>query len=140
MTSFKHQFLNLLPPSLEPHTLYVSMEYGTVVHLCACGCGSKVVTPLSPKDWKLIFDGNSLTLSPSIGNWQFPCRSHYWIRDSKVKWAANSNLSVAKRPAPSVATSHLAEKNSTTHDTDKLRDRKNSPSFWRRLKRRWRSR
>jgi hypothetical protein len=46
------------------------------------------VTPLSPTDWKLIFDGQSISLDPSIGNWSFPCKSHYWIRSGKVRWAA----------------------------------------------------
>ena len=25
--------------------------------------------------------------NPSIGNWSFPCRSHYWIRNNTVQWA-----------------------------------------------------
>jgi hypothetical protein len=31
-------------------------------------------------------DGPSLY--PSVGNWQEPCQSHYWIERGKVKWAA----------------------------------------------------
>jgi hypothetical protein len=45
------------------------------------------VTPIRPTDWKLIFDGKTVTLHPSIGNWSFPCQSHYWIRGNRVKWA-----------------------------------------------------
>jgi hypothetical protein len=56
------------------------------MHLCACGCGNRVVTPLSPKGWRLIFDG-SFSLYPSIGNWSFPCQSHYWIRNESVIWS-----------------------------------------------------
>jgi hypothetical protein len=48
-----------------------------------------VVTPFSPTDWKLYFDGENVSLEPSIGNWSFPCRSHYWIRGGEVRWAAN---------------------------------------------------
>jgi len=29
-----------------------------------------------------------VTLDPSIGNWSFPCRSHYRIRNNRVRWAA----------------------------------------------------
>ena len=29
----------------------------------------------------------STPLDPSIGNWSFPCQSHYWIRNDRVKWA-----------------------------------------------------
>jgi len=54
---------------------------------CCCGCGREVVTPLSPTDWKPLFDGETISLDPSIGNWSFPCRSHYWIRENRVEWA-----------------------------------------------------
>ncbi len=67
--------------------LYVSIEYATTVHKCACGCGKEVVTPLSPTDWMLIFDGKTVSLDPSIGNWGFPCRSHYWVRTNRAVWA-----------------------------------------------------
>lgn len=30
-----------------------------------------------------------VTLHPSIGNWGFPCRSHYLIRRNKVVWAGS---------------------------------------------------
>lgn len=29
------------------------------------------------------------TLSPSIGNWNFRCRSHYWIRQNRVEWVGS---------------------------------------------------
>jgi hypothetical protein len=86
-TSLAPQFVEVIPESLEFGVLYVSMTYATAIHQCACGCGREVVTPFSPTDWKLYFDGESVTLKPSIGNWSFPCRSHYWIRGGKVKWA-----------------------------------------------------
>lgn len=85
---FKHQFVEFIPEELHSGTLYVSLRFATVSHLCACGCGMKVVTPLKPTDWKLIFDGKTISLNPSIGNWNFPCRSHYWIRNNRVKWAS----------------------------------------------------
>lgn len=75
-----------IPTVLNKHTLYVSFEYGTAMHLCACGCGSEVVTPLRPTDWRLTFNG-TWSLSPSIGNWALPCRSHYLIIDEQVRWA-----------------------------------------------------
>ena len=81
-----HEFVKTIPDELEELTFYVSMDYATVVHMCCCGCGREVVTPLSPTDWTLIFDGVSISLSPSIGNWSFECRSHYWISKSKVRW------------------------------------------------------
>jgi len=82
-----HEFVEFIPNVLEDGKIYVSMEYATVVHKCCCGCGKEVVTPLSPTDWKLIFNGKAISLHPSVGNWSFPCRSHYWIRDNTVMWA-----------------------------------------------------
>jgi hypothetical protein len=82
-----HEFVEFIPDVVEEGKLYVSIEYATVVHKCCCGCGKEVVTPLSPADWRLIFDGKTISLDPSIGNWSFPCRSHYWIRNNRVRWA-----------------------------------------------------
>lgn len=82
-----HEFVRAIPDELEERTLYVSMDYATAVHKCCCGCGREVVTPLSPTDWKLVFDGESICLCPSIGNWSFECQSHYWISKSTARWA-----------------------------------------------------
>ena len=89
VTSLSHKFVECIPQLLEHGVLYISMEYGTVAHRCCCGCGREVVTPLTPTDWKLTFDGETISLYPSIGNWSFPCRSHYVIRNSRIEWAAD---------------------------------------------------
>lgn len=85
--TLKHEFVQFIPEELQGGTIYVSIRFATVAHLCACGCKTKVVTPLKPTDWKLTFDGKTVTLDPSIGNWSFPCRSHYWVRNNRVQWA-----------------------------------------------------
>lgn len=85
--SLKHEFVEYIPDDLEDRTIYISIAFATVAHKCCCGCGSEVITPLSPTDWQLIFDGKSISLYPSIGNWNFACRSHYWIERNMVKWA-----------------------------------------------------
>ena len=82
----KHEFVEFIPKQREEGVLYISIPYATAVHNCFCGCGLKVVTPISPVGWKLIFDGDTVTLSPSIGNSSFPCRSHYFIRRNTVVW------------------------------------------------------
>jgi hypothetical protein len=81
------KFVEFVPKELEEGTLYISTEYATAVHRCCCGCGSKITTPLDPDEWRLIFDGKTVSLEPSIGNWSFPCQSHYWIRRNKVVWS-----------------------------------------------------
>ena len=83
-----HEFVEFIPNELEHATLYVSIPYATCVHLCFCGCGERVVTPLSPIDWRLTFDGESVSLDPSVGNWNLDCESHYWIECGRVRWAA----------------------------------------------------
>jgi Family of unknown function (DUF6527) len=87
MIMMRHEFVEYIPEKLEEGVLYISIPYVTAVHNCACGCGEETVTPISPAGWKLIFDGESISLYPSIGNWSIPCKSHYWIRDGRVTWA-----------------------------------------------------
>jgi hypothetical protein len=84
---FKHEEVDSIPERLQPNTLYVTIEGDVAGHLCACGCGREVITPLSPTDWAITFSRHGPTLSPSIGNWGFPCRSHYFIRNGAVVWA-----------------------------------------------------
>lgn len=87
MTKFRHEFIINAPDKLQDKTLYISMEYATVVHLCACGCRGVVSLPLSPAEWSMLFDGENISLYPSICNWGLTCESHYWIKNSEVKWA-----------------------------------------------------
>lgn len=88
-TFFTVEFVDSIPvvDAMLPGVMYVSMKYATISHRCACGCGLEVVTPLSRTDWRLYYDGETISLHPSIGNWSFPCQSHYWIKNNDVKWA-----------------------------------------------------
>lgn len=79
-----HRFVLEFPEQLDPGILYVSMEYGSVTHSCCCGCGQEIVTPLAPTDWKITYDGETISLHPSVGSWTLPCRSHYVIRHNRV--------------------------------------------------------
>lgn len=83
-----HQFVEFIPEVLGDGILYISRPYKTAVHKCFCGCGEEVVTPLIPTEWTLSTSKDGVSLFPSIGNWSLPCRSHYWIKNSKVVWAA----------------------------------------------------
>lgn len=82
-----HEFVEYIPDCLADGVIYVSIPYATAVHKCCCGCGNEVITPITPTDWELTFDGQSISLSPSIGNWNFACKSHYWIRRNRIIWA-----------------------------------------------------
>lgn len=90
---------------------------------CACGCGSEVVTPIHPTRWKLTFAGKSISLYPSIGNWDFMCGSHYWIKRNwikrnKVVWArswSEKEIS-AKRQQEDSVTQRYFEKSGKRDD------------------------
>lgn len=83
----KAQFVEFIPEEIIDGILYISIPFATATHNCACGCGQRVVTPIKPSDWSILWDGESVTLDPSIGNWSFPCKSHYWIRRNEIIWA-----------------------------------------------------
>lgn len=76
-----------MPNVIEDGILYISIEYCTAIHTCVCGCRNEVVTPITPTDWTLLFDGKTVSLEPSIGNWNFECKSHYWITKNQVHFA-----------------------------------------------------
>lgn len=86
-TQLRPEFVQYIPETLEPGVLYVSRRYNTASHLCCCGCGLEVVTPLNPAKWQLKESNGAVSLTPSIGNWSFPCRSHYWVTDGTIEWA-----------------------------------------------------
>jgi uncharacterized protein DUF6527 len=88
LTTIKLVRIQYIPKDLEPGILYVSQEFEAAVHLCACGCGAKVSTPLGPTEWSLKETTTGPSLYPSVGNWQFPCKSHYWIFGGEIRWAA----------------------------------------------------
>ena len=84
----KLQRVQYMPKDLNPGVLYVSEQFGAVAHLCACGCGAKIRTPLGPTEWSIEETDNGPTLRPSVGNWQQACQSHYLITRGEVIWAA----------------------------------------------------
>jgi Family of unknown function (DUF6527) len=86
VTDFRLAKVHYVPAVLEPGVLYVSEEYKIAMHLCACGCGSKVPVSLGPAGWTVTERNGRPTIRPSIGNGQLPCRSHYLISDGKVEW------------------------------------------------------
>lgn len=85
--AIQHEFVDFIPQELKERTLYISIEFATASHKCFCGCGAEVVTPISPVGWRLTYDGETVSLSPSIGSWSLECKSHYWVRRNVVQWA-----------------------------------------------------
>lgn len=85
-TDYKTLFVDRMPTEIEDGVLYVLPHLQVAIHNCMCGCGEKVVTPLGDCQWSWNYDGNNVTLSPSVGNFQYDCKSHYFLRQGKVIW------------------------------------------------------
>lgn len=72
--------------------IYISYKYNSALHLCLCGCKGKVSTPLNSKahpeaGWTITEDAQRrITLTPSIGNFQEKCKSHYIITSNKANF------------------------------------------------------
>lgn len=145
VTILTYEFVEYIPDDLRDGTLYVSMAFATVAHKCCCGCGSEVITPLSPTDWRLIFDGESISLDPSIGNWSFPCQSHYWIKRNRVIWAPrwSQEMVNAGRGQDSLAKERYFSSTKTPVLDDTIasvrrpEEGKPKESLWRKLKKWW---
>jgi hypothetical protein len=86
LNSIRPEFVDSAPLSLSPGVLYISERFKTALHLCPCGCGEKVITPLSPARWQVSCSAGAVSLYPSIGNWDYACRSHYFIRRNQIVW------------------------------------------------------
>ncbi|WP_219737190.1 MULTISPECIES: DUF6527 family protein [unclassified Pseudomonas] len=134
------QFVERFPDKLEQGELYLAMEFATAAHLCACGCGNKVITPFSPTDWQMYFDGETVSLKPSIGNWSFKCRSHYWVRSGRIEWAGNMSQETInlgrKRDAEAKARLQSSEPREqlVLQSAPKIQELNNTQSFTTRLK------
>jgi hypothetical protein len=140
LQTLTHKFVEFVPEELEQGILYISIQYTTASHKCCCGCGFEVVTPISPDGWKFIFNGKTVSLEPSIGNWGFECQSHYWITRNQVRWAEKWS----ERRIKATQGIRRGEKASETADETRVveapqTDDKMPPpkkeGMWRRLKR-----
>lgn len=132
------EFVEFMPPELAKGKLYISMTYATTAHLCACGCGNKVVLPLSPADWQLYFDGDAVSLTPSIGNWEFPCRSHYWITRNAIKWDvpwSKRQIEAGRRRDQADLDSYFASRAAVTSDEQSAGETRRHKSWGKRLRR-----
>lgn len=89
LESIEPIFVENVPEKLEEGKLYISEIYKVAVHLCACGCGEKAVTPLKAGEWTLTKNNEAVSLSPSIGNWKWESpnyHAHYYITNNKIIW------------------------------------------------------
>jgi len=118
ISSITPVYVDNIPDHLEEGVLYICEGYKTVVHKCCCGCGEEVVTPLSPADWSLKITGGKASLKPSIGNWDFDCRSHYWITRNQVQ----QSYDMTEREISYMKVKDKADKNAYVERVNRERD------------------
>jgi hypothetical protein len=133
-------FVDTIPDRLEEGVLYICERYRTAVHKCCCGCGEEVVTPLTPVDWLVRKKNNAVSLTPSIGNWSFACRSHYWINRNQVVWAGN----LSQRQIEEVKARDKADKEDYVAAINRQKEQQARPAsvivkLWQALVRWWKS-
>ena len=72
-------FVDVIPSDMEQGKVYISEKYNVSIHLCLCGCGQETVLPFNNPvhGWNLIKSNKGISFTPSVGNFQFACKSHY---------------------------------------------------------------
>ncbi len=79
------QYVEQLPDQMEEGVLYICEEFDLTAHKCCCGCGEDVYNKINPAKWRLTKMRNgSVSLYPSVGNWKYACKAHYWIHKNRV--------------------------------------------------------
>jgi hypothetical protein len=88
INSITPEYMEHIPEDIKEGILYISKEFETAIHLCACGCGRKTVTPFGKGGWVLTESDGLVTLRPSIGNFrgENPYHAHYYITNNKIEW------------------------------------------------------
>lgn len=82
----KHVYVDYMPDVLEEGIIYISELCKVSIHNCLCGCGEETVLPLMNGQWTLLKNGDKISFTPSIGNFQFACKSHYIITNNKANF------------------------------------------------------
>jgi hypothetical protein len=88
-------FVETLPDveQMEEAKIYISKKYHCSGHRCLCGCGELTILPFNLiingqyRGWNLIeHDNGKISFTPSVGNFQIPCKSHYIITKNKANF------------------------------------------------------
>lgn len=112
-----------MPDVFTSGEIYISPTHRLTEHLCACGCGAEVSLPLDPSDWSISFDGETLSLYPSVGNERLPCKSHYVIRRSRTIWCREVSMLDAT----------MKRENDRAEKLDHIARKQRKKRWWRRL-------
>lgn len=123
-------FVEKIPAQLDAGILYISLAYRTASHLCACGCGRRIATPIrpSPHGWTIEYNGENVSLHPSVGLSELPCNSHYIVDQGRVVWLPAEGSPVYHRFAITTLGANRRRLLSTPSDPRPERE----TSWWRR--------
>lgn len=83
--TIKPVFVDVIPDFYVQDEVYISMKYKVSKHLCLCGCGEMTIMPfdLIPNQWwTIVENGDLISFIGSVGNFRFPCKSHYIITNN----------------------------------------------------------
>lgn len=139
--TLEHRFVRTVPRELNLGVLYISMDYATAVHSCCCGCGERVVTPFTPTDWCMTFDGETVSLSPSVGNWNQKCRSHYVVQRGRILEAglwSDAQVEAERRRDKKAKNAHYSQSTSSAsvpaRSVAVQKPQQRLPNVWSRIK------
>lgn len=105
--SYRVEHVDRLPAYLEEGIVYTSEEYEVAALKCACGCGHKVTLLLGDGHEVRDFGGRA-DIWPSIGVWDAPCRSHFFIKNGEVLWADRWSEEAIQRAMERQLERHIA--------------------------------
>ena len=81
------RFVESIPPGRPPAGEFlISIKYGMGVLRCPCGCGNTMDVNIEPHRWSIKWDGEHISVCPSISSDWMGCRSHYWVRRNRIVW------------------------------------------------------
>lgn len=88
INELKPEYVDNAPslPNVKEGVLYICKKDKWALHRCPCGCGNPVMLPLGSNGWTLTESDKGITLRPSVGSFNLPCKSHYYITDNKIEW------------------------------------------------------
>lgn len=82
---YRYRLVERIPKALDEGVVYHTEEFELAGLLCACGCGHRM-TLLVPDSHKVSDERGYATVWPSIGVFDAPCKSHYFIVAGEVNW------------------------------------------------------
>ena len=97
ISKLRPELVETMPEGLHDGVIYISEKYRVALHNCCCGCGEEVSTPIGPTEFSISVADGEVSVHPSIGNHDFPCRSHYVIRRGAILWAGEMSRAAIEK-------------------------------------------